>query len=256
MPGTVPDRFSYRAERYARVRPAYPDLLLQWLRSKTVRGERCWDVGTGSGQVAGLAASYYEQVYATDVSSAQLSQAVATRGVTYAVESAERSSLPDHSVDAVLVGAAAHWFDLPAFYTEVRRVCRPGGLLALFSYGTRPAGQPALQAVIDRYVRAVLAPWWSDRLAMVESAYQTVAFPFREYRLPPFSAVTVCDLQGFEELLSTWSAAQLMARETGEDPLESVRSELHQAWGDPAQAGEERMIRWPIFARVGRVGGA
>ena len=71
----APDRFSSQAVRYARSRPVYPDLLLQWVRAQSSRGELCWDVGTGSGQVAALAANHFERVHATDVSEAQLAEA-------------------------------------------------------------------------------------------------------------------------------------------------------------------------------------
>ena len=47
--------------------------------------------------------------------------------------------MPDASVDLVLVAQAAHWFDLPAFYAEVARVLRPGGVLAVWSSGPNPA---------------------------------------------------------------------------------------------------------------------
>ena len=252
----APDRFSSQAVRYARSRPVYPDLLLQWVRAQTQRGALCWDVGTGSGQVAALAANHFERVHATDVSEAQLAEAPVIHGVTYATEPAERCTLPDASVDAVVCGAAVHWFDLPQFYAEVRRVCRPGAVLALFSYGVETAGEPALQAVIRRYIQDVLAPWWSDRLAVVEAAYRPLAFPFEELQPPGLSAVTVGDLERFEDLLRTWSAAQLMARATGEDPIDAIRDELHRAWEVNGPAHVERTIRWPIFARVGRVAGS
>jgi ubiquinone/menaquinone biosynthesis C-methylase UbiE len=253
MTALASDRFSFRSALYARSRPTYPDLMMQWLRGRTARGESCWDVGTGTGQVAGLAAEYFDRVYATDVSAAQLEEAPITSGVTYAVEPAECSTLPADSVDAVLVGAAAHWLNLPDFYREVRRVCRPGGMLAMFSYGIRVAGEPELQAVIDRYASTILVPWWSQRLAMVEAAYKPIAFPFDEIAFPTFAASSFGDLQSLENLLRTWSAAQQMAKATGTDPVASIQADLHHAWTRTAAAHIPRTLRWPIFARVGRV---
>lgn len=43
---------------------------------------------------------------------------------------AEAIPLPDDSVDAVLVGQAWHWFDVPRAVAEIHRVLRPGGVLA------------------------------------------------------------------------------------------------------------------------------
>jgi SAM-dependent methyltransferase len=42
---------------------------------------------------------------------------------------AEQIPLPDASVDAVFVGQAWHWFDVPRAVTEAHRVLRPGGTL-------------------------------------------------------------------------------------------------------------------------------
>jgi MOSC domain-containing protein YiiM len=44
---------------------------------------------------------------------------------------AERIPLPNHSVDAVVVGQAFHWFDGVRATSEIRRVLRPGGAVGL-----------------------------------------------------------------------------------------------------------------------------
>jgi len=52
-------------------------------------------------------------------------------GVPALAGTAEQVPLPDHSVDAVLVGQAWHWFDHEQALAQVRRVLRPGGVLGL-----------------------------------------------------------------------------------------------------------------------------
>jgi len=247
------DLFSVKSELYARARPTYPAALLRWIRGQAAGGGLCWDAGTGTGQVARLAADHFDRVFATDLSAAQVSHALPVANVTYAVEPAEDSSLETHSVDAVTVGAAAHWLDLPSFYEEVRRVSRPGGILALFSYGLNLDGESQLQAVIDRYASTVLAPWWSERLALVASGYRPLVLPFEELTVPSFTASSYGDLHALEDLLRTWSAAQQMAEATGGDPIDAIRDELHAAWTSTAPARVPRTLRWPTFARVGRV---
>lgn len=56
--------------------------------------------------------------------------------------SAEATSLPDASVDAVVAGDAWHWFDAAAAAEEVHRVLRPRGRLALSWRGSIPEERP------------------------------------------------------------------------------------------------------------------
>jgi SAM-dependent methyltransferase len=51
-------------------------------------------------------------------------------GVTTLPGRAESIPLPDASVDAVLAGQAAHWFELDLAMPEITRVLTPGGVLA------------------------------------------------------------------------------------------------------------------------------
>jgi SAM-dependent methyltransferase len=51
--------------------------------------------------------------------------------ISYAVGSAEDlSSLPAHSVDLVVAGQAAHWFDHQRAWSQIGHVLRPGGTVA------------------------------------------------------------------------------------------------------------------------------
>jgi SAM-dependent methyltransferase len=40
----------------------------------------------------------------------------------------------DSSLALIISAQAAHWFDLPYFYNEVRRTLKTNGVLALFGY--------------------------------------------------------------------------------------------------------------------------
>ena len=56
---------------------------------------------------------------------------------------AESLSMGDESVQ-LLGSKAAHWFDIPAFFTEVYRVLAPGGVCALFNCKLVPSAFPSL----------------------------------------------------------------------------------------------------------------
>jgi ubiquinone/menaquinone biosynthesis C-methylase UbiE len=91
-----------------------------------------WDCAAGSGQATADLARRFDRVIATDASSEQISAAKPISNVEYRVATAEQSGLSDNCADLVTVAQALHWFDLPKFYAEARRVLPvrwgPGGL--------------------------------------------------------------------------------------------------------------------------------
>lgn len=128
------DHFSELAQAYARYRPSYPSALFSYLASVAPGREFAWDCGTGNGQAALALAEHFDRVVATDASAAQIAHAFAHERVDYRVERAEAVSLGDGSTDLITVAIAVHWFDLEAFYREVRRVLKAKGILAVWTY--------------------------------------------------------------------------------------------------------------------------
>ena len=144
------DHFSVSAADYARFRPDYPPALFEWLRGVAPARGRVWDCATGSGQAAVALAAHFAEVIATDASAAQLTAAASHPRVRYQCAPAETSALDDASVDAVTVAQALHWLDLDRFYGEVRRVARPGAVIAVWSYG-----QGEIEPRIDEVIGAL-----------------------------------------------------------------------------------------------------
>src|SRR5687768_13286295 len=134
--GEFKDHFSDVAEKYAEFRPVYPRGLFQWIAGVAPRRKRVWDCATGNGQAAVALGEFFEEVVATDASAEQVANAARQERIQYGVASAENSGLASISVDAITVAQAAHWFDLPKFYAEAKRVLRPDGALILWCYGT------------------------------------------------------------------------------------------------------------------------
>nr|CAB3262782.1 uncharacterized protein LOC100183251 [Phallusia mammillata] len=99
--------------------------------------ERMLEVGCGSGQATNLFAPYFKEVIATDVSPNMIKRANQQNEfshVRYAEGCAESIDAENGSVDMILSAECAHWFDLPKYFSEVSRVLKPDGSLALLCY--------------------------------------------------------------------------------------------------------------------------
>lgn len=243
------DHFSSHARGYAAFRPDYPAELFALLAGLTEGHALAWDCATGSGQAARGLAAHYARVWATDASAAQIAAAVPHTGVEYRVAPAEASSLPDACADLVSVAQAVHWFDLPAFYAEVRRVLKPGGLLAIWCY-QRLRIEPAVDAIVEDFYAGLLGPYWPEERRLVESGYRELDFPFAELPAPPIAMTARWTLDQLLGYFSTWSALQAYQRATGEDPLPALRERLASAWISLAQA---KTIKWPLSMRLARL---
>lgn len=244
------DHFSTVANAYARYRPTYPPDLFDALADLAPARELAWDCGCGNGQAAVGLARHFRRVIATDASARQIEQAVPHPAVTYRVAPAENSGIAACSVDLVLVAQALHWFDFDLFYAEVRRVARPGGILAALTYGLLRAGVE-LDPVLERFYTDIVGVYWPPERKWVDAGYATLPFPFDEIAPPALAMEAEWTFDQLLGYLGTWSAVKEYRRRNGKDPLELVRDELRDAWGEPESA---RKIVWPIGLRIGRVG--
>jgi SAM-dependent methyltransferase len=247
---TFADHFGGRAAGYRAHRPDYPPALFAFLAGVVPRRAAAWDCGTGSGQAALGLAAHFARVVATDASAAQLAEAVPHARIEYRVAPAEASGLAPASVDLATVAQALHWFDLDAFYAEVRRVVAPEGALAVWSYGAATLDAPAADAVLQRFGTETMAAYWPAARRMVDDGYRSLAFPFRERPTPAFELErrwTLGELTGY---LRTWSATARYLAAHGRDPVDDVERELAPVWGAPAT---RHLVRWPVSLRVGYV---
>jgi len=243
------DYFSATAAAYAQHRPTYPPELVHFLAGSCSYPGVAWDCGCGSGQLSALLAERFERVIATDPSTAQIANARPHPGVEYRLGSAEASGLTDKSVDLAVAAQAAHWFDLPAYYKEVRRVTKPGGLIALITYGNMVTDETVM-TVLHNFYKNVTGPFWPPGRKHVEEGYRSFAFPFEELPTPQLEIRREWDLTAVIGYVETWSATTALRQAKGDAPVEKFRRDLARVWGPQNKA---RLIRWPLSIRLGRV---
>ena len=239
--------FDMGGQDYARFRPGYPPRLAEALAGSCRRTRSAVDVGCGSGQFTVELARVFDAVTGVDPSPDQLAHAVPHDRVRYVQGPAERLPVPDGYADLVTAAQAAHWFDLPAFYAEARRIAAPGALLALIGYGTATL-EPALQERVQRFYAEEIGPFWPPERALVDSAYRTLPFPYDELPVEPFSIHSELTLNQALGYFGTWSAVRSATEAGRVDLLTTFADDLTALWGDPRRA---RPIQWPVFLRLG-----
>jgi SAM-dependent methyltransferase len=245
---TFEDHFSGHSEQYAQHRPHYPDEIYSYLASIAPTRSLAWDCGTGNGQAALGLAKHFAKVYATDASAEQISHAYPHQKVEYHAEPAEHVSLDDSCVDLVTVAVAIHWFHFEEFYREVKRVLKPDGILAAWTYSLTEVS-PEIDQLVGQYYGEILSGYWPERIRYLEEKYKTIPFPFEEIITPSFVMKANWTLNQFAGFLDSWSATQRYKVQRGKHPLELIWDKLAAAWGDE---NETRLICWPLYFRIGR----
>jgi SAM-dependent methyltransferase len=122
--------FGEQAAEYATHRPDYPASAIDWVLPR--RAEHVLDLAAGTGKLTGSLLARGLRVTAVEPDNAMLAE-LGERfpEATALIGTAEQIPLADREVDAVLVGQAFHWFDVPKALTEIGRVLRPGGVLGV-----------------------------------------------------------------------------------------------------------------------------
>ncbi len=240
------DYFSGHSKLYATFRPTYPDALYQFIFNHLQSRARAWDCATGNGQVAQYLSPHFDHVFATDISQQQLDNAFQAENILYSIQPAEKTNFPDQTFDLITVGQALHWFDLPQFYTEVRRLAKPNGLLAVWGYSVCSVN-PAIDEIFLDFYNNIVGPYWDSARKMVEEEYKSVAFPFDQIETPKFSLEVEWTLEQFGGYLSTWSATQKYIKANNHDPVPEIVSQMAAEWNG------KKIVSFPVFLKLGKV---
>jgi SAM-dependent methyltransferase len=246
-----PDHFSGVASDYAAFRPQYPVELFDWLASICERRHLAWDCACGSGQASRPLASHFDLVVGTDASAKQVAAAEASENNRFVVAAAEETPLADNTFDLVTVAQALHWFVGERFFEEVRRVVRPGGVFAAWTYGMPHIVDDAIERVVHDFINVFLETYWPPEVQMVLDGYASIDLPFEELQPPAFELKIDWTLDRFLGFARTWSAVGRWVEERGEDPVLLLADELE---GLVVSSDDLLPINYRLNLRAGRVG--
>jgi len=144
-------RFSIRADYYSKYRPGYPKEILRVLRKETGfdANRVVADVGSGTGLLSRVFLENGNRVFCVEPNARMRFHAEEDlrtfRNFVSVDGTAERTTLPDQSVDLVTVGQALHWFDPVGAAREFSRISRPAGLLCI-AYNEKRRGSKFMRA--------------------------------------------------------------------------------------------------------------
>ncbi len=242
------DYFSSNAKEYLKYRPSYPKELFDFIFSHVFKKQNAWDCGTGNGQVAFELSKVFENVYATDISSNQLQEAIKAKNIFYLLEPAEKTKFENHFFDFITAAQAVHWFNFDAFYSEVKRTARKNAIICLIGYGLLRS-TPTIDKIIDNFYYNIVYDYWDQERRYIEEEYRTIPFPFEEIPSPKFINQQQWDIEHLLGYISTWSSVKKFIQKNGYNPIYAIKDELYKVWG----INQKKNIYFPIFIRLGRV---
>ena len=164
------DLFSSNSKSYASFRPTYPEALYDFIYGHVKNFDLVWDAGTGNGQAAVALAAKFKRVVATDISAQQLEQAEQISNIEYSVGS-EQADLPDQSTDLITAAQAIHWFDRRKFFAEVRRVGKPGSVVAVWGYGLLSIN-PSINQHLAHFYKDIIGPYWDPERKHIDDRFR------------------------------------------------------------------------------------
>ncbi len=242
------DHFSGHAAAYRQHRPGYPAALFNYLAELCPVRELAWDCGCGNGQASMELATHFRQVLATDPSPQQIAEAEPQANICYRIAAESDALIASGSVDLVTAAQAAHWFNHEHFHHEVRRVLKPGGVLALWTYGLPRVNGP-VDACVDEFHGPIVGAYWPPERQQVDTEYRHLPFPFPDLPSPEFIYETQWTLEQLLQHLGTWSSVKYYREQCKADPIELIAARLRDAWG---QEDQPWRVIWPISMRVGK----
>lgn len=130
--------FTTKVSDYAISRPSYAAEAIDRILSKMLKeGDLIADVGSGTGIFSKEFLVHGYEVFGIEPNDAMRLEAEKVYGKNKLFHSvsatAERTGLPSGSISLVTAASAFHWFDIPQFYEECKRILKPDGIVCIIA---------------------------------------------------------------------------------------------------------------------------
>ncbi len=242
------DLFSQQSTFYAKYRPTYPQQLFDYIISFTKEQNAAWDCATGNGQAAAALAEKFTRVEATDISKAQLKQAIKKPNINYSIAS-EETNFDDNSFDLITVAQAYHWLNWEKFHDEATRVGKNDAVVAIWAYSFFNCDDEGLNLLTRKFYFDIVGPYWDPERKYVDEEYKTVEFNFQPLSTRDFEITVNWDRDDLKGYLTSWSSVQNFIKQNNVSPLTLIEDELQKVW----EGKNTISFRFPIFLKIGRI---
>lgn len=246
------------------------------------------DVGCGPGLACHGLASHFAHAVGIDTSQGMISTARSSQIVTatrepvrFEVATAEDLGVdliplvPETSIDLIVAANAAHWFDMPRFWTQAASMLRPGGTVAMWASGeicVHPSvpNAAAMQAAIDEHYEEYLKPYQAPGNLLARNRYRdlllpwTLAPPLADFEKASlfrkewdvgedfFDGVQAMALKAYEKAMSTaspvsrWREDHPTTAGTEQDVVRILRRRLERILYDAGRDPDEEMLKGDV----------
>jgi SAM-dependent methyltransferase len=232
---TAEQRFVFDdiAELYDRVRPGYPDALIEdaIVLSGTLSSARLLEIGCGTGQATSAFAARGLRIVGIEpgASLARIARQrfTGTDTVTIVEHTFESWPLEPEAFDLVAVAQAFHWLSPEMRFTKAAAALRPGGALAVF--GNSPVMERSpLRRELDRAYeqlapalrKPILTRWYADEVSMRALFAESGRFGPVTMRVYPWSRTY--EIEAYLDLLRTHSDHRMLSDAERERLLDAV----------------------------------
>jgi SAM-dependent methyltransferase len=248
--GKFTEKFTRKAEVYAKYRPTYPKEILGILGAEIgfTPDKIVADIGSGTGLLSRLFLENGNLVYGVEPNAEMRSFAERELSPRYSKfvslsRLAEDTGLPARSIDLVTAGQALHWFDRERARVEFARILKPSGCV-MIAYNERKKQD----GIMDRYDEIVDRNASKSEAPDIDAEYLAKFFNGKDYKEFNVPNEQVLDYDGLVGRAT--SASYLPSR--NEPGFASLEKDLRELF-DIYEQGGKIILRYETILFLGQL---
>ncbi|KAN0039503.1 hypothetical protein ACTA71_007292 [Dictyostelium dimigraforme] len=224
-PTKFEDKFGSVSVSYKNFRPTYSEELYSIIDSFCdSKRDLAIDIGCGSGQATVKLSKYFKKVIGYEPSENQLKHAEKVENVEYRLSAAEKIDLPSGSVDLITVATAAHWFNLPEFFEESKRLLRDDGSLIIWCYGLfEIKNNEEVQKINKNHYLGTLRNYWAPQIKYINDEYVDIKPTFENTTRKTITLDKTMSVNDIIGIYSSWSGYASYIKEGNKDILPDIK---------------------------------